>query len=223
MITFQHPSNSKAQTDLTHPGQEAAAIFVLPFATTLPVTCAPLDVQSRGHITAALDVAAIDLRVDWDGDASSAGTFAVHLGANTWKSCELIDPDDPNDLISLSGELGEQALQARFLRGPENGAVPFTVKAIPIVWSNEPTGDIASDYEATRNTDYTYEDGVSPADVPWTNSQLDGGIQRVTLELAPKGAYEVWVRLQSPSDSSQWKLQDPIVRSGNDGGHPGQQ
>ncbi len=178
------------------------------------------ELQSRGHILAAVDAAAIDLRVDWDGDTSSAGTFEVRVGASMWKACDLIDPSDPNDLISPDTELTGERLDVRFVRGPAHGSVPFAIKAIPVVWLQEPTGQIAAGYTAARGTDYEYENNADPQNMPWLYSAAVSGIQHLAIELATKRAYEVWVHLQSPSDPSQWQLQDPIVRTGSDGGNP---
>lgn len=217
--TLQHRRDER-QISIAHPHRAARAIYQLPARALLQLGALASDEQARGHIEALVMDAAIDLRVDWDGDAGSPGRFEVCVGANAWQSCELIDTGDLNDVVSPNAEITGNVFLARFQRGPEHGPIGFGVKAIPVVWAEPGPAILTPEYVAVRGQDYAYEAGLDPQLVPWTYSVLAGGIQRLTLELAMGRDYEVWVRLQDPKDPDHWQVQDPLVRTGAGGGNP---
>lgn len=191
---------------------------------TLPVSALSrlaqlADEGTRGHIEVASQ--AIDLRVDWDGSASSMGHFQVLVGAGEWKACELIDPDELGiDVISLTRAPAGDTFLVRFERGPAHGGHAFGVKAVPIVWTHALPAQLDPSYVAERGKDYDYESGIEPEHIAWTDAVLADGVYKLTLELSMSCDYEMWVRLQDPNDPNNWKIQDPIVRPGHGGGHP---
>jgi hypothetical protein len=157
----------------------------------------------------ATDQMSIDLRVDWDGDASMLGRFEVLVAPSTWKACGLLDPyDAKNDMIMAP--TGGTTFRARFQRGPEHKGCTFGVKAVPIIWRAALATSLEPLYVAQRGTDYEYEAGIRPDLVPWNDSVLAEGVHRLTLELSKTRFYEVWVRLQDPRDPNNWQIQDPI-------------
>lgn len=200
-------------SDLDHAGHAGKTIYTLPVDALVRLGQLASDEASRGHLEALFADQAIDLRVDWDGSASSMGQFEVLVSASTWKACELIDPDDIGiDVISLSqAPLGTTYL-ARFRRGPAHAGCIFGVKAVPIVWTQELPAQLAASYVAERGNDYEYQAQLQPELVPWTYSVLAGGVQRLNLELSMASDYEIWVRLQHPTNPDSWRIQDPIVR-----------
>lgn len=222
MFPTQQNRHSERQVNASQPRQSARTIHVIPARAFVGRDGQAPGEQSRGHISAQVDGLAIDLRVDWNGSAGSSGEFEVRVGASTWEACKLIDPGDLNDLVSPSTTVSGELFLARFVRGPVHGSVPFGVRAIPITWIHAPSTNIASDYTAERGQDYTYKDGIDPEVLPWAYSVLADGAQRLTLELSTSQDYEVWVRLQDPNDPNNWQIQDPLVRTGGDGGNPGQ-
>jgi hypothetical protein len=179
------------------------------------------DEATRGAFEALVAGQFVDLRVDWDGDDSSFGRFEVLVDASTWQTCELIDPSKlAIDVISPATTLEGATFRARFQRGPVYGGCIFGVKAVPIVWKQALPPQFDPSYVAVRGTDYEYEAGIQPDLVPWAYSVLAGGLHRLSLELSTERSYEVWVRLQHPTDSSRWQIQDPILHPIHGGGDP---
>lgn len=220
MIRTVQYRGDERQTSMAQPQRAARAIYKLPARALLQCGALVPDEQARGHIEAQVMDAAIDLRVDWDGNAASPGQFEVCVGTNAWQACELIDTGDLNDVVSPNAPITGQVFLARFQRGPTHAPVRFGVKAIPIIWADPGPAILTPDYVAVRGQDYTYEAGLDPQMMPWTYSVLAGGIQRLALELTMGRDYEVWVRLQDPKDPEHWQVQDPLVRTGAGGGNP---
>jgi hypothetical protein len=217
--TMQHRGDER-QVSIAQPHRSTRAIYRLPARALWQLGDHAPDEQARGHIAAQVTDTAIELRVDWDGNAASPGRFEVRVGAEAWQACELIDTGALNDVVSPSTQVAGSVFLAHFLRGPVHASVRFGVKAIPIVWTNPQPASFTSDYVAERGKDYTYEAGVDPLVMPWTYSVLAGSAQRLTLELATGRDYEVWVRLQDPKNPDHWQVQDPIVHTGAGGGNP---
>jgi hypothetical protein len=216
---LQHRGDER-QTSIGQPHQAVRGIYRLPTRALLQHGDLASDEQKRGHIQAQVMDAAIDLRVDWDGNTASPGRFEVRVGASAWQACELIDPGDLNDVVSPNVQIASDVFLARFQRGPVHTPVRFGVKAIPIVWAEPRPAIFTPDYVAERGQDYTYQAGLDPQVMPWTYSILAGSIQRLTLELTVGRDYEVWVRLQDPNNPGHWQVQDPLVRTGAGGGNP---
>lgn len=201
------------------PSQRGRFVYTLP-ARKLTSPEHQDDLQARGHILGMVKEQAIDIRVDWDGSESWMGRFEVQVGLDAWQQCELIDPDNRNDVVSPAIDGAGEIFLARFQRGPTYRSHSFGVKAIPIVWAYALPSKLDPAYVAVRGEDYAYASGANPELIPWTYSVLSSGTQTLAIELATGQDYEVWVRLQDPNDEANWRIQDPIVRTGGGGGHP---
>lgn len=201
-------------------GRAGRTVYTLPMGKLLrPVQRA--EDGERGAFGALVADQAIDLRVDWDGNASSLGHFEVLVGASAWQKCELIDPDGAGiDLISPATALQGTTFRVRFQRGPVHRGCIFGVKAIPIAWKTERPAQLDPSYMAVRGTDYEYAGKIEPDLVPWTYSVLVGGVHRLVLELSLERHYEMWVRLQDPRNPNNWQIQDPIISPVTGGGNP---
>lgn len=216
-------------TDTTRPtqyGKDAApsnvnrtgrSIYRLPVGALSRLAQLACDEGTRGAFHALATDQAIDLRVDWDGDASSFGRFEVLVGTSTWQACELINPSDLESYV-IAAPRGDTTFLARFQRGPWHRDCIFGVKAVPIVWKHELPTTLEPSHVAERGTDYEYEAGIPPELVPWIDSVLAGGMHRLTLELSMVCRYEVWVRLQDPKDPNHWQIQNPILDPIDSGG-----
>jgi hypothetical protein len=202
-------------------GRAGKTVYTLPVGKRSRLAQLAAEEGTRGALDALVAEQAIDLRVDWDGDPANLGHFEVLVGASSWEKCELIDPSGPGiDVISLATALDGAMFRARFQRGPAHSDCTFGVKAVPIVWKQELPAELDASYVAVRGTDYEYAGGLQPDLIPWTYSVLVGGVHRLTLELSMEHHYEMWVRLQDPSDPNKWQVQDPIVRPVEGGGNP---
>jgi hypothetical protein len=202
--------NASGSSKINRPGHTGRAIYVLPIGALSRQTQLAADEGTREIFQAQAMDQAIDLRVDWDGDAANLGRFEVLVGPSAWKACALLEPHDvKTDVIVAS--MGGTTFHARFQRGPENGGCIFGVKAIPIVWKHVLPAQLDPSYVAQFGTDYEYEGGIQPALLPWNYSVPSGSVQRLTLELSMERRYELWVRLQDPKDPNKWHIQDPIL------------
>jgi hypothetical protein len=219
--TTQQYSEASAFSNSSHIRPAGKAIYTLPVRA---LSQGASDEQTRGYLEAVVEAAAgghaIDLRVDWDGDASNLGQFDVLVGPGAWEECKLIDLGVHKDVIGTAEKLSGETFLARFQRGPVYGASSFGVKAMPIVWLQALPAVLDPSYVAERGKDYDYEAGIQPEIVPWTYSVLSNGVHKLTLELSMGRDYEVWVRLQDPKNPNNWHIQDPIVRPGTGGGDP---
>ncbi len=203
-------------------GRAGRTVYTLPVGALSLVAQRADDEAERGAMDALVADQAIDMRVDWNGDASSLGHFEVLVGVSTWQKCELIDPRGVAgiDVISPSTTQESATVRARFQRGPVHRGCPFGVKAVPIAWKQALPAQLDSSYVAMRGQDYEYAGGLQPDLVPWTYSVRVDGVHRLILELSRGRDYEIWVRLQDPRDASKWMIQDPIVRTDPIGGEP---
>lgn len=118
------------QTSTEQPRQAARAIYRLPTQALLQHGDLASDEQGRGYIEALVMGAAIDVRVEWDGNAARPGRFDVRVGASAWQACELIDPGDLNDVVSLDAQRAGTVFLARFQRTPAHAPVRAGVKAL---------------------------------------------------------------------------------------------
>jgi hypothetical protein len=219
--TPHHSREASVDSNVNPAGRTGRVIYTLPVDMLARAAQLAADEGTRGAFEAQVADQAIDLRVDWDGNASSVGQFEVLVGASTWKQCELIDPSDrKNDVIAPAKTLQGTTFRARFQRGPAYRGCVFGVKAVPIVWKQELPAKLDASYVAVRGTDYEYEAGIQPDLVPWTYSVLASGVHRLTLELSIERRYEVWVRLQDPKNPNNWQIQDPILHPIHGGGDP---
>ncbi|MCG8418043.1 MAG: hypothetical protein MJE77_08895 [Proteobacteria bacterium] len=182
--------------------------------TELLLANLPLDPNDpREVIPAEVAENGIELRVDWDGQPASTGSFEVKGEYETWTPCTRVDTCGVNDIVSPNKTVEGTKFMARVARGPDNPSYSFELRAIPITWKHERPGVLASDAVVRRDEDY--ECDASP--VEWRKSALVDGVQRVILELTIGTDYEMWIRLQSPHDPDNWLTQDPIVRTDNGG------
>jgi hypothetical protein len=201
-------------SNINQAGRPGTAIYTLPIGTLSRQAQLAADEGTREIYTAeATDQAteqAIDLRVDWNGDASHLGHFEVLVKPSTWQPCGRLDAyDTPTDMIKAP--TSSTTFRARFQRGPVYNRCRFGVKAVPIVWKGAPLAQLDPSYVAQRGTDYEYEAGILPDLVAWTESVFVEGAHRLILLLSKTGQYEIWVRLQDPNDPNHWQIQDPIV------------
>jgi hypothetical protein len=197
-------------SNINHAGP-GRAIYMLPIDALSRQAQLAAEEGTREIFTARSIDQVIDLRVDWDGDASHLGRFEVMVDPSTWQACGLLDPYDA-DTDMIVAPAGGTTFHARFQRGPDHKSCTFGVKAVPITWKQTLPEPLASSYVAQRGTDYEYQAGIQPDLVPWTYSVPADGVHRLTLELSMAHNYEMWVRLQHPDGSDTWQIQDPIIR-----------
>jgi hypothetical protein len=168
------------------------------------------DAQSREH--------AIRVRVDWNGDSASLGTFEVWNLDGCWEACGNLSPESSaNDLI-LAGPKGRtDPFRVQIERGPAHGARPFEAWAYAIAWKQDPLaqGSLPSSFSAIRHEHYEY---AQPGAVCHVMSTLENGVQTVELMLDPGFDYELWIKLQHPEREDSWCIHDPIVSPGDRGG-----
>jgi hypothetical protein len=206
-------------SNINESGRPGRAIYRLPIGALAHQAQLAEDEGTRQIHTARATEQAIDLRVDWDGDASHLGRFEVLVDPSTWQPCDRLNPyDTETDMVKAltSGT----TFRARFQRGPDHKGCAFGVKAVPITWMGAQLKQLAASYVAQRGTDYEYEGGIAPELISWTDAVLVQGVYRLTLELSMARIYEVWVRLQDPSDSNHWQIQDPILYPVDPGPEP---
>lgn len=220
MIRTTPPPAASHPVDMAHSRQGSRAVYTIPVRELVSRAHQENHLRGRGHIQGMLVDQAIGVRVDWDGSAASTGQFEVQVAPDAWHACKLIDPGNHNDVVSPATEVAGQIFRARFQRGPCYPSHAFSVKAIPITWTQALPACLDPGYVAVRGEDYVYAGDASPELAPWMHSELADGIQTLTLELAIGQDYEVWVRLQDPQNATRWRVQDPIVRTGGGGGNP---
>lgn len=159
----------------------------------------------------------IDLRVDWSGDDDCAGTFEA-LCQSVWVSLQQVSPGPNNEmLVSQTSSV----TNLRLSRGPDNPAVRFAAKLIPITWHIEPKLPDDHALVVERELHYTYAEGHGLDSVPWVPSTANqDGVHYLAIDSLVVGQdYEVWVRMWHPVDADKYKDMDPILRTGSGGGN----
>ena len=196
-------------SNINDAGRPGRAIFRLPIGALSRQEQLAADEGTREIFTARATEQAIDLRVDWNGDAAHLGSFEVLVDPSTWKPCGRLNPyDTETDMVEAPAS--GATFRARFQRGPDHKGCIFGVKAVPIIWKGAQLTQLDSSYVAQRDMDYEYEGGITPELISWTDAVLVQGVYRLTLELSIARNYEMWVRLQDPGDPNRWQIQDPI-------------
>ena len=162
----------------------------------------------------------LDVRVDWDGDSNSLGTFEVRAKDGQWVALNNLDSADPaNDLMYACDEVDGNVFRIRIQRSPHNPRRAIRAKAIPITWKSGREPVVLADdpeYVAFHGTDFARQ--ADSAEVAWQDSILDNGVHTVVLELTMKQFdgkridYALLITLQHPSEDDTWVIQDPIVR-----------
>lgn len=161
----------------------------------------------------------INIRVAWDGDRSVPGTFQVQNLDRGWDNAGNLSPGSPlNDVFYGAFTPGEHIVRLHIQRGPEHGESPFEALVHPIQWTkNLPSvpGHLPRDFTAERQNHYNY---AGPEPLRFT-SKDEGGVQTITLALDfTTNDYELWVRLQHPTDDNAWSIMDPIIAHKDRGG-----
>lgn len=164
----------------------------------------------------------VDMILDWDGSAAQC-TCTAYDGDGSTFQVDNLAVDSYNDVVLLDGPLSSEEGMidvVRFVRGPDNPAIPFAIKAIPINWLVADVEATLADpaLVATRGVHYEYADGVEfHEDVQFTWSTDINGSETCFLQqsTAEYRYYEIWFCIRSPLNPDVHLLQDPIVRTGN--------
>lgn len=180
-------------------------------------------VPTKEHVRAELTQSGIDMRIDWDGVSPQHARFEVQLGLDEWHQVPNPQTTPKNDVVSPEQPIREHQLLVRLERGPDYSQVPFQVRALPITWRHDDVqlNSLLADnaeYIARRDVDYAYAEGCLGRDEPWIDATMIDGIQQVTIPLMVGTDYELWVNMQSPTNSKVWLEQDPIIRTHGSGG-----
>ncbi|MEM9492683.1 MAG: hypothetical protein AAGC55_26280 [Myxococcota bacterium] len=211
-------SSSDTCNTLSRPARATArptAVHILPASLVLGDGRARSASADKAVHRAAVADCGVAIRVDWAGDGG-LGRFEVEVAPDCWRPCRNLAVHDRSDVIYPDRPVAGTRFVAHLQRGPLHPHRAFAVKALPITWRVEPpTAPLAT---VLRDRDYVYADSVVPERVDWHTSRPIAGVQRVTVPLQLGCAYELWVRLQHPTLSERWQLQDPILDTDTRGG-----
>ena len=210
--TARHnPHTARLRTVLRIEGRELARRL----ARQLAAATHEREIRALRPVDAGFDVI-----TDWPGD-SGPGTFAIGGHPDEAEPFEHIEEDPTNDVAFPSERLRGKPFALRCQRGPAHPTSRFAVKAMPIHWLRTRPTQPDSAAVVTRDVDYRYQEGVVPERIDWQEADLDDGVRRVILYLQLGTDYEIWVRLQHPDGSDNWRIQDPVVITDTGGGGQG--
>jgi hypothetical protein len=188
-------------------------LYRVPVAALLRRRRALIQTNQKALHIAATRGGAIEMRLDWNGDASP-GQLEIDVAVADWRPCDNIEPDIDNDIIALDARPAGAPFVLRVHRGPLHPAAPFQVKAIPIAWDPALPLAFPPDFTAIRGTHYYY----APDEPLLATSQPIDGIHQLELILQLGIDYEVSASVRHPTDPNQWRLIDPVVRTDTNGG-----